>query len=190
MSSSIIQVSDLPSNFSEQLEFYAQHLAAAQRRKVFREIYRGHKKPRYVSELSKRTQLGIVRVAQEAAKLASIGLLAKGRSNNPATGRSETFYEKRPEIAVHRARLLKLAEDRKARNELATKRRPIVTSVKGTQIVRVEYPKVLVRARHITIDEIDSFREVVKISPTSVDIQDVVLSGPPQSIPLTVGNPT
>jgi hypothetical protein len=30
----------------------------------------------------------------------------------------------------------------------------------------------------------------VKISPTSVDIQDVVVSGPPQSIPLTLGNPS
>jgi hypothetical protein len=37
---------------------------------------------------------------------------------------------------------------------------------------------------------VDRRYKVVKISPTSVDIQDVVLSGPPQSIPLTVGNPT
>jgi len=29
--------------------------------------------------------------------------------------------------------------------------------------------------------------KVVRISPTSVDIQDVVGSGPPQSIPLTQG---
>jgi hypothetical protein len=39
---------------------------------------------------------------------------------------------------------------------------------------------------------VDRRYKVVKISPTSVDIQDVVNSGPPQSIPLTQGsgNPT
>jgi hypothetical protein len=37
---------------------------------------------------------------------------------------------------------------------------------------------------------VDRRYKVVKISPTSVDIQDVVSSGPPQNIPLTLGNPT
>jgi hypothetical protein len=37
---------------------------------------------------------------------------------------------------------------------------------------------------------IDRRYKVVRISPVSVDIQDVVGSGPPQSIPLTQGNPT
>jgi hypothetical protein len=37
---------------------------------------------------------------------------------------------------------------------------------------------------------VDRRYKVVKISPASVDIQDVVGSGPPQSIPLTVGNPS
>jgi hypothetical protein len=37
---------------------------------------------------------------------------------------------------------------------------------------------------------VDRRYKVVKISPTSVDIQDVVVSGPPQSIPLTLGNPS
>ena len=126
MLSNLTQVSDLPSNFAEQLDYYAEHLTAPQRRQVFKEIYSGHRKPRYVSELNSKTRLGIIRVAQEAAKLADIGLLAKGRNKNPSTGKSETFYEKRPEIAVHRVRLLKLAESPKARKELATKRRPLL----------------------------------------------------------------
>lgn len=37
---------------------------------------------------------------------------------------------------------------------------------------------------------VDRRYKVVKISPTSVDIQDVVGSGPPQNIPLTLGNPS
>jgi hypothetical protein len=37
---------------------------------------------------------------------------------------------------------------------------------------------------------VDRRYKVVHISPTSVDIQDVVGSGPPQSIPLTQGNPS
>jgi hypothetical protein len=37
---------------------------------------------------------------------------------------------------------------------------------------------------------VDRRYKVVKISPTFVDIQDVVVSGPPQSIPLTLGNPS
>ena len=37
---------------------------------------------------------------------------------------------------------------------------------------------------------VDRRYKVVKISPTSVDIQDVVGSGPPQNIPLTQGNPS
>jgi hypothetical protein len=37
---------------------------------------------------------------------------------------------------------------------------------------------------------VDRRYKVVRISPTSVDIQDVVGSGPPQSIPLTQGSPS
>jgi hypothetical protein len=37
---------------------------------------------------------------------------------------------------------------------------------------------------------VDRRYKVVKISPTSVEIQDLVVSGPPQSIPLTQGNPS
>ncbi len=39
-------------------------------------------------------------------------------------------------------------------------------------------------------DIVDRRYKVVRITPTSVDIQDVVGSGPPQSIPLTQGNPS
>ncbi len=39
-------------------------------------------------------------------------------------------------------------------------------------------------------DIVDRRYKVVKIAPTSVEIQDVVGSGPPQSIPLTLGNPS
>ena len=37
---------------------------------------------------------------------------------------------------------------------------------------------------------VDRRYKVVRISATSVEIQDVVVSGPPQSIPLTQGNPS
>ena len=37
---------------------------------------------------------------------------------------------------------------------------------------------------------VDRRYKVVRISPTSVEIQDVVGSGPPQSLPLTQGNPS
>jgi len=37
---------------------------------------------------------------------------------------------------------------------------------------------------------VDRRYKVVRISPTSVEIQDVVGSGPPQSVPLTQGNPS
>jgi hypothetical protein len=165
MTSQLIQVSDLPSNFPEQLEFYAQHLTAPQRMKVFEEIYRGHKKPRFVSELGDKTKMIPIRVAQESAKLADIGLVLKGRGKNPATGASETYYEKRPEIAVHRTRLIKLATNSKARKELATKRRPHIRNVKGARVVRVEYPSPLVRVQHITIDDLDSFQKVIGVPP-------------------------
>ncbi len=39
-------------------------------------------------------------------------------------------------------------------------------------------------------DIVDRRYKVVRITPTSVDIQDVVGSSPPQSIPLTQGNPS
>ncbi len=39
-------------------------------------------------------------------------------------------------------------------------------------------------------DIVDRRYKVIRISPTSVDIQDVVGSGPPQNIPLTQGNPS
>jgi hypothetical protein len=39
-------------------------------------------------------------------------------------------------------------------------------------------------------DIVDRRYKVIRITPTSVDIQDVVGSGPPQNIPLTQGNPS
>lgn len=173
MSPERIQTSDLPSNFAEQLEYYAQHLTAPQRRKVFKEVCKGHKKPRFVSELSAKTGLGIVRVAQEAGKLYDIGLVAKGRSKNPTTGQSETFYEKRPEITVHLPRLLKLAENRKAREELVTKRRPAISKISGSKIVKVQLPKALIRVQHITIDEIESFKKVVGTPPMATSLKNL-----------------
>lgn len=39
-------------------------------------------------------------------------------------------------------------------------------------------------------DIVDRRYKLVKISPTSVEMQDVVVSGPSQNIPLTLGNPS
>jgi hypothetical protein len=187
MTSQLIQVSDLPSNFPEQLEFYAQHLTAPQRRKVFEEVYRGHKKPRFVSELSNKTRLIPIRVAQEAAKLADIGLILKGRGKNPTTGVSETYYEKRPEIAVHRARLIKLATNSRARKELATKRRPLIRNVRGAKVVRVEYPGPLVRVQHLTLDDVDSFHKVIGVPPGAPRLKGLTESAFKKGIQNVIG---
>ena len=37
---------------------------------------------------------------------------------------------------------------------------------------------------------VDRRYKVVRIAPSSVEIQDVLFSGPPQNIPLTLGNPS
>jgi hypothetical protein len=88
--------------------------------------------------------------------------VTKGRNKNPQTDKSESYYEKIPEIAVHLRRLLKLAENPKAREALVTKRRP---KLSGIQTVRVEIPKKLIQARHLSIDEIESFKKVQNVPP-------------------------
>jgi hypothetical protein len=163
-------VIDIPGNFNENIQFYAKKLAARQRRAIFEEVYKGHKRSKYVSDIAAATGLSPIRVAQEASKLASIGLVEAGRGRNPRTGKSETFYQKRSEIAVHKAELLAAARDKKKRDAIPTKWSPR-SPQPSSLVVKISLPRALVKTRHITLDDIDSFAEVRKHKSTKSKLE-------------------
>lgn len=151
-------VSDLPSNFNEQIDYFARHLTGSQQQKLFEEICKGHKKPKYVSDLAATTKLSNIRVSQICAKLADIGFVEKGRAQNPKTRKTENYYQRIPEVAAHRSKILKYARDPSLLNNLPTKRNPIrSTSTSGIVNISFRAPKNQVKVSQLFIDDIDSF---------------------------------
>jgi len=114
------------------------------RRAVFEAVYTGKKKFKSIDEIMAVTNLSKVRVLQEGAKLD--GLLLVKVPNG---------YTKKKELAPRYRHILALASNKKQLERLPTK-----TAPKGTQVINVTFPRKGQNAKFISIDEIDSFKNV------------------------------
>jgi len=153
-----IEVTDVRSSPADQIRHAAIVLGRSEdRRQVFSAIYRGKKKFKTVSELSKMTGLSEVRVLQEAGKLAGNGIVVKIKVKGKKG--TETAYKKDSFYSHNKEKILSLAQDRGKLEKFPTSVTPKITT--GT--IRISFPKKMVNAERITIDSLDSFNRVKRI---------------------------
>ena len=155
-----LPVSDRGANKNELIDHAAELLSrSAHRRAVFTAIYRGKKKTKSVQDLMSSTGLIRNRVLDAGRQLASNDVVGKRKS-----GRT-TLYEKIDFFQEHRNRILRLASNRVAREKLPTKRRPQGGQRPSTPIkLDIRAPARSIKARHITVDDIDSFSRVRRVT--------------------------
>jgi len=103
----IHQVSEFPATAPEQIEHFAQLLRRSEnKRRVFREIYRGKAKhPKTAKEIAGRLGLETKQVLNIAGPLAAHTLFEQTRHNK------RTAYRKRPNINAVKAKILSLVAE-------------------------------------------------------------------------------
>lgn len=156
-----VSVSDTSSNWNETIEHGAKTLGRSKvRRRVFEAVYSGKKNPKSVGLLSKSSGLTRWQVLTEGKKLADEGLVHQTKSDGDTAYQKVRFYQK------NRDRILRYVDKPEKLESLPTKRRPAaVRAKKGPQVsVSVQLPARRVRAHHITIDDISSFKKVRGVS--------------------------
>lgn len=144
-------VTDVRSNSSDQIYFVAKLIGRSDHcRKVFQAIYRGKKKIKSISDISKTTGLSNIQVLKVGGKL----------SGNQIVQKLPKAYQKDKFYAQHYRKILSLSVDSKKLSRYPTKVQPKITL--KTNNIRVSFSKAAGRAKHITIDEIDSFSLIKK----------------------------
>jgi hypothetical protein len=124
---------------------------SVQRAKVFKAIYTGKRAFKTVPELAKATKLSQKNVLT-VGKLLAINHLVEQEKIGGATAYRKVLYWQ-----PRRDKVLRLALDKKARDAIPTKR-----SVAKTMRISIEVkaPKKSVRAKRLTVDDIESFEAV------------------------------
>ena len=154
-------VVDRSSNKPENLEHAAEEIGRSrQRLAVFKAIYRGKSPVKTVPHLMRVTGLKRTRVLDAGKHLADSDVVTQLKLDGVTAYRKVDFYRR------HRDKVLRLVQRPDTRKRLATKRRP-ATAPNGratTNSVRlqvtVRVPRARVLAKHITIDDIESFLRV------------------------------
>lgn len=153
-----LPVADRSSNKPEQIIHAAEALGrSAQRIAVFTAIYHGGKQVKTVSELVQATKLSRQRVLD----------LGRGMVNNEIVVQTEkdgeTAYQKVLFFTQQRDKILRLAGNKAAQDQIITKRNPRRDVRQVTIKTHFRVPRKRIDARHITIDDIDSFSKVLDI---------------------------
>lgn len=156
MTSSPLPVTDVLSNYNDQLVNAARLLGRSKHRQaIFETVYRGKKQVKTIQEIMNSTELSQVHVLTEGAKMA--GLLFDKVSEG---------YKKKIDISTRYKRILSLARNKKKLESLSTKTSPNF----GRKVlsVNIAFPSQAQYAIFITIDEIDSFSNVKKYTGSRV----------------------
>ena len=152
----IQNVSDARSSPNDQIAHAAKVIGKSKHRAaVFKTIYQGKKKVKTVKEIEDATGLSRVRVLQEGGKLANNYVVHLTKKDGM------TAYEKDFFFSAQKTKILSLAQNRKKLAKFPTKSTPRPMS---TDLVTIHIPRQRIQAKSITIDEIDSFVRVRKIS--------------------------
>ena len=153
-----LPVADRSSNKPEQIVHAAEVLGqSAQRIAVFTAIYRGGKQVKSVSELVQATKLSRQRVLDLGRGLAHSEIVVQTQKDG------ETAYQKVLFFTQQRDKVLRLAGNKAAQDKVTTKRNPRRTAPQVTIDTHFRVPRKRIDARHITVDDIDSFSKVLDI---------------------------
>jgi hypothetical protein len=152
-----VKVADIRANLNENIRHAARIIGKSKaRRDVFAAIYSGKRQVKTVEDIRRVTQLTQVRVLQEAGVLSANGVVDKVKKDG------RTAYKKDEAYSHHKRRILDIVANPAKKNGYPTKQEPRVTG--GT--VRIVLPKSQPKPVEITVDDIEGFRAVKKISPT------------------------
>lgn len=122
------------------------------RQKVFEAMY-GGKRRKMVKDLMEITKMSEVRVSQEIKKLFSEDIVERSATH-------PYVYEKIDFYNHNKSKILSLARNKEKLRKFPTKTNP---QGQGTTFL-VRYPRKIVNFKHITIDEIDTFSKVKKVT--------------------------
>jgi hypothetical protein len=159
-----VSVADRGSNKPEWLHHAGEVIGRSEhRRLIFNLIYTGKAKIKTVAHLMKATGLPMTRVLDAGLALRKADIIEQVKINK------RIAYQKIDWIQPYRDKILKLASSQSDRAKLPTKRNPAGTAqsstskktIKVTATVRI--PKTRNKAKHVTIDDLDSFERVRKI---------------------------
>jgi hypothetical protein len=129
------------------------------RRKVFEAIYFGKRAAKGVTEIAKATRLTPKQVLMEGRRLADSGIVAQVKVGE------RTGYGKDPFFKQHKDRILSLVENPARVKSVPTKTNPRPTATIQHKITfNGPWPKV----KEITINNVDSFKRVLRIKPSGV----------------------
>ncbi len=158
-----INVSDIRSNLNEQIVHAVRVIGRSkQRLAIFKAIYRGKKKIKTVKELcsvlaNPDIRQREVRVLQMGGELATDQIVSQVKDKK--TGR--VAYAKIKFYSKHYKKIIKLVLNPEKIKKIPTKQRPLLDNIPIKILVQ---PKIKKNYKFITIDDIDSFKLVQKIS--------------------------
>lgn len=149
------ETTDVRSSPKEQIIHASEVIGRSKtRRKVFEEICRGKRKARSIDEIASATGLSRKLVFNETRVLFNNRIINRQKvKGKPITYAKDDFYFQ------HKREILKFATNKYAREKYPTKWNPKTTTVIQLPVVRKT-----IDAKHITIDDIDSFRNVAATS--------------------------
>lgn len=143
-------VSDVGSNAEENIAHAAKVLGRSiHRRRVFEVIYTDKRRAKKVSDLMRTTSLPHRRVLDAGKRLADNRLVKTTKVDG------ETAYEKIDFFQSNKRRILSLASSPAKLAAFPTKRNPV-----PARAVQVRVSGQRAQIRHVTVDDIDSFRRV------------------------------
>ncbi len=120
-----INVSDLNSNYEENIERWGRELFKSKRRlSVFAALYEGRKQSKTVSEIATLASVSEQAVRDVGHELRALGLC--GHERSVEKGKRAFLYTKLPHISAIRDRIMRLARNPGRIEKLPTKRRPKV----------------------------------------------------------------
>ena len=152
-----LKVADVRANLNENILHAARIIGKSKaRRAVFSAIYGGKRQIKTVDDIRRATNLSQVRVLQEAGVLAANGVVEKVKKDK------RTAYKKDDAYSHHKKRILDIVENPGRKKRYPTKQEPRVTG--GT--IRIALTKSQPKPVEITVDDIEAFRAVRKVSPT------------------------
>ena len=161
-----INVADVRANLNENILHAVAIIGRSQdRRSVFEAIYRGKKEVKTVDDIARDAGLSRVRVLQEGGRLNANQIVEKTKKDN------QTAYKKDETYTHNKNKILSILDNPRNARKLPTKQNPQVTSNIYKIIIAGKKPKVTA----LTVDDIDSFRDVRKFSniDTSLKLEKI-----------------
>lgn len=150
------EATDVRSNPRDQIMHAVESIGRSkQRLKVFKEIYRGKTRVKTIQQIASRTNLTPKRVLDVAFMLYNDRLIDREKVDGRYAFIKDPFFSR------HRTQIVRLVENKSSQEKFYTKWNPKPST--STVVINLPVNKKDVSIEHLTIDDIDSLREVKKI---------------------------